>query len=274
MRKFELALIILFIIAVLIFIQMVYGPGLPGLIMSSSNTIDEYGISSIQKDNAVKAALAEPSIITENYEADSVSVVRPGDAGFIYVTGYLIKVSLYYMLAGRERVQFDVYVDPVTNRTMAVSHYGIPPGPYDWAMIPPGASWYHKTIAMNVPQSDNSSSLGIVVPELHPAIVAEPQNEKVYLTIVDEDNFSRLKNGLSYEGTAFVDPSSGASMSIKDQPVNGSWNATLTLPAIKEEYEPGTLIIKTVPLRTYYLVITNEKDNEPVKTTYGMPGYM
>lgn len=274
MKKFGLALIILAIIFTLVFILMVYDPGLPGPGMSSSGTIDEYGISGAQKDNALKAALAEPSIDRAEYEVDGVGVVKPEDAGYLNVPGYLVKVRLHYMLVGRESIQFDVYVDPATNRTMAVSYYGSPPGPYDWAIVPPGASWYHRTIAWHIQQSGNSSSLGVIVPELHPAVMIEPQNDTAYITIMDEDNFTRLKSGLQYDATIFVDPLSGADVTIKDLPVHGSWYATLTLPAIKEEYAPGTRIKKDIPVRPYYVVLNNGKDNGPDKMTYAMPGYL
>lgn len=277
MKKLGLALTALAIASLIIFILMVSSPvedGRPGQRMPSPDTIDEYGIWDRQKADALEAALSEPSIDRANYEVDGVSVVEPEDAGFLNVSSHLIKVRLHYVLAGLESVQFDVYVNPDTNSTMAVSYYGVPPGPYDWAMVPPGASWSHTTRAWNTRQSGNSSQPGVVVPELHPAFIVEPPNATVYLTIVDEDNFTKAKNGLPYEAAVFIDPSTNISMKIKDLPVKGRWNATLTLPAIKEEYEYGTLIIKTVRIGTYYLLLNNGRDYGPVKITYAMPGHM
>lgn len=276
-KKFGLALTALVIIAILIFILMVSSPGRPGQSGQGTplpDTTDEYGISNGQKADALKAALAEPSIDREKYEVDGIGVVRPEDTGLINISGYLIKVRLHYILAGLERVQFDVYVDPTTNKTMAVSYYGVPPGPYDWAMAPPGASWYHTTRVWNIRQPGDPYHPGTIVPEIHPAVELKPPDATVYLTIVDEDNFTKLKNGMPYEAAVFIDPATGSNLSINSMPVKSRWNATLTLPAINEEYEYGTRIIKPVPSQVFYIVLKNGENFNDVKMTYAMPGHM
>src|SRR5512135_2598909 len=117
MKKFGLALTILVIASLFVFILMVSSPGEQGQPVQrtpSPDTIDEYGISDRQKADALEAALSEPSIDRANYEVDGVSVVEPEDAGFLNVSSHLIKVRLHYFLAGLERVEFNVYVNPDT----------------------------------------------------------------------------------------------------------------------------------------------------------------
>lgn len=135
------------------------------------------------------------------------------------------------------------------------------PGTMDTS-IPPGGEWYHGLMEPWVNTSDDMSRI-----EMHVRLVYSPGDAELYPIIVDDSNFSLLKNGSMFSPVKFIDYVTNQTIVYADAtPIVPEWTANGT-----SVWEPhisfGNAILPDYngePYPAYYVIIINA-DNRPVQ---------
>lgn len=190
-----------------------------------------------QKNEALRIALSDPDVKNAinstggKYDVAGIDYLSPSDAGYVGVNGTFALVSIQASSI-MERIYYDVIVDVANKKEMGVRYVGSPiimMSLYDWAIVPPGAYWYHHII-----NGTGISSRDVAIQTIRAGVYYEPEDAVMYPIIVDAGNLSRLRNGSPYEAIGLIDSSTGKPVKVDGtMPVASGWRPNLTMPPVK-----------------------------------------
>jgi hypothetical protein len=246
-----------------------YTGTLEGLKVHGDNYNDSYGLTKGQKMDAIRLALDNSTVKESIKEFENISpVLLIGPVALSdqdIRSGYLDlpNIANVPMQFGESFTQqnFIVYVDFRNNTVIGIERWWPKEDIQLYIPIPSGASWYHKLMGPWVNASDDMSRI-----ELDFHVIYSPDDARIYPAIVDESNFSMLKNNSTFSAVRYVDFMTDLStMYDGTKPIvpvwtmngSGSWDPHMSLgdaniPNYFNQVHP-----------TYYMVLRN-LDNRTV----------
>jgi hypothetical protein len=247
-----------------------YTSTIEGLKVNADNYNDSNGLTTGQKMDAILLAINNSTVRERFSEYESmnsnlsIGPVIPSMAD--YWSGYLKHsdmVNVPIILNGMPLPEdLIVYVDIKNNTIDGVEGWwSRETGPMDTS-IPPGDEWYHRLMGPWINASGDMSRI-----EMHFRMVYSPGDARLYPIIVDDSNFSLIKNGSMFSPVRYVDYVTNQTMTYADNtPVVPEWTSNGTsawephmsfgdavLPYYYNEQHPA-----------YYVIIKNV-DSRPVQ---------
>lgn len=234
------------------------------------NYNDSNGLTAAQKMDAILLAIDNSTVRERFSEYEgmnsnlSIAPVIPSMAD--YRSGFLkrpdlvnVQIILNNMAMPENLI---VYVD-IKNNTMdgVEGWWSRDTGPMD-ASIPPGGEWYHRLMGPWINESGDMSRI-----EMHFRLVYSPGDAMLYPTIVDDSNFSLIKNGSMFSPVRYVDYVTNQTMTYADNtPVVPEWTINGT-SAWGPHMSFGDAVLPDYyyePHPAYYVIIKNV-DTRPVQ---------
>ncbi|HTY92170.1 MAG TPA: hypothetical protein VMC84_13425 [Methanocella sp.] len=235
---------------VLVAYTFVYGSGQP-----LSDPAIERAIRSMDNADSIRVALNDSGvregIAGHRYDSSSyddfifrvenASNITPYDAGFVNVSGPLVRVTIFvtgnrsYM----DSYHFYVVVDPVRKTVMERSKVRMIAAPESIGLdLPPGAAWFIYT-AMGGGYIDHN-----------------PGDAPLYAMKMDKENFSKFKNGEAYEALTF---NGDTGKWLADRTAVGN-NTIWMLKPGQSVYTP----VDNNDMHNYYFVLLNGNDKRNI----------
>ena len=185
-----------------------YTSTVEGLKVNGENYNDSNGLTAGQKMDAILLAVNNTKIQETIKEYQNISPNRsigsviPSDQD--YRSGYLGLPSIVNvpMQFGDLPAQeyFTAYVDIKNSTVIGVEDWWPKEAGQIDASIPAGADWYHRLMSPWVNSSDNMAKI-----EMEFRVIYTPDDARLYPIILDEDNFSKYRNGSSFTAVQYVD---------------------------------------------------------------------
>lgn len=283
MKKFGLALLVLFAFGTIVFIIMVsQDVGQQRQVVdNTSNVTPDVSIVPSQKAQVIAVALADPVVQRIRDYSESTSppeYIKPGSTGIYlndserYAGVYLNGTAVAGYAApgpGASDYKLRVIVDRYTMKEMGVFYAGMPSFMNSWVVIPPGNGIYEWMSAgyyaeYTVPRT-NIDDLPIIGSGAGSASLT-PADAKLYPLVLDEDNFNRFMNGSAYEVPELIDYDTKTKVRPDGtKPLIPGWSGEFILPP---ELQPHN---KNIDWKTKYICVLFNRGSDEVKVKYISP---
>jgi hypothetical protein len=279
MKKLAIVLTSLTVVAsAIIFIAIfTIGGGPAGISMHNVTSTSAIAPNDTQsmKDEALRIALTDPDVQAAingtqgKYDVEAIDIVDPKDVGYLNLNGTFVRVSIQASPI-IERIHYHVVVDVANHREMGISYGGSPIVMMrlnDWAIVPPGASWYHHIIiGINGTAGGSYVPGGTEVLDVDASVDYLPADAIIYPLILDNENFDKMQAGDEYDIPQLLDPSTGKSVQIGgNKPIRSGWNVHLMSPP---RQLPRTFEEVSKSERSYYLILKNPGSGGDVRVTF------
>jgi hypothetical protein len=217
-----------------------------GVYVTSHNSAQKalnypYGQTNPEKADALKVAFSDPAInesvqVSDKYTANISIGYTSNSSGFMNVSGTLARVDIQTESGFVSRT-YSVIADISSGQELeSVNPYELQTPLF--ILLPPGASWYYS-----IPVHSGQAPVPIYME-------FQPEISYVYPVIVDQANFEKLKNGLSFEPLSYIDYPSGETVAYGGEtPVPSLWQTNITVSNADTSQE-------------YYFVLENPSSND------------